>query len=252
MSGTREPSPARSSSFIGASFSRPKNSTACKRKRKLLSPNSYLGLELDLEPLQDLRARLIHELEHVCGGGVAPIDDEAGVDGGDLRATHTGSFETCSVDEAPSVIARRVLEHGATGELIDGLSLPAIRQEAAHALADLLGIRGLRAEVGLEQHDVRGDLERAVTKAELLGAHLLAFPRGRVQELDALDHVPHLSLRDSRVHCEPTSHRAGNADRELEPCESLIGTEARDTRMGRAGLCQDPPVVAARQFAQPV
>src|SRR5579863_8163072 len=78
---------------------------------RLRTKQDDLALQVDIESAQHRVVRDLDEREHVGSSRVIHVDDEVGVLWRDLRAADTVSFQPGCLDEAPCLVARRVLEH---------------------------------------------------------------------------------------------------------------------------------------------
>ena len=80
-----------------------------------------LGGEVDGGGVEDTGLYFCHEVGHVIAGGVAGVDDEAGVLLRHLCAAHRQPLQAALVDEGGGIMPLRALERAAGAGVFQGL-----------------------------------------------------------------------------------------------------------------------------------
>ena len=86
------------------------------------------------------RLNMANQGIHVSGLGVAGVDDEIGVQGGDLRTTNAVTLQTQAFNQPPCFLRLGVAENTAAAGKLIGLGAGALVEIAAGASAELAGV----------------------------------------------------------------------------------------------------------------
>ncbi len=193
-----------------------------------------------------------HQVQHVLGGRVVFVDDEARVFLGHLGAADGGAFEAGLLDERSGKVAFRPLERAAGAAVLERLFGLTAFHEVVHLHFD--GVR-----IGLVQlQDDGGDDEVLV--------HVVAVPVGEaclargpgtavavvVHVVDDHDVVADLSAVGAGVHVDGAADRAGDAEGELQSGKAVFEGEAAHLDDGGARLGFDHVVAGVGDVGEVV
>ena len=185
--------------------------------------------------------------------GAAGVDQEIAVLFRDLCAANDHAAATGGVDFLPGLAVLRVGKGAAAGANAARLGISAAADNLFHASLDRVGVACGGAEFGMGKDPVRRRVGVAIGHAHLFrcGGHRGA---AAVKAVGADGDVLELAAIGPGIHPQAPTNRAGNADQEFQPGQTLARRIACHIGIGCAGAGGDDIAVMAdrlHMFAKP-
>src|SRR5438874_4578421 len=196
-----------------------------------------LGLERQAEVGLHALPREIHQRHDVARRRAAPVHDEVGVLGRDLRAVDPLALEPALLDEPGRDLALRVLPDAAGRRERERLGRLLLLQAYLDVFLDLADRSAREAEPAADQHRARRRMEGA--EGERAGGGLeLAERAVRVQKVHRAHEVADPAVRRARVHGERAADRGRDPDQAFDAAEvrrRRLADERREAHDGARG-----------------
>src|SRR5436190_58087 len=222
----------------GSAVTRP--ATACVSRPRMLAPGAIEAAARICAtgrreaPRTAALPREVHQRHDVARRRAAPVHDEVGVLGGDLRAVDPLALEPALLDEPGRDLALRVLPNAAGRRERERLGRLLLLQAYLDVFLDLADRSAREAEPAADQHRARRRMEGA--EGERAGGGLeLAERAVRVQKVHRAHEVADPAVRRARVHGERAADRGRDPDQALDAAEVRRRRLADERREAHAG-----------------
>src|ERR1022692_584157 len=198
------------------------------------SDDAHFGLQQHVIHRFDRALNVQNHGFDVAGARRTVIDDEIGVFEGHRGIADPKALQTCGLDEARRIIARRIREHRTAAPFADGLRLPALLEQ--HADRFVVGA-GLTLEFQARSHEPFVGRTYDVPIADLVFRGPPRAPYTAPVEHVDLEHVlPGLAAKSAGIHRQRSAQSARNTREEFSGTQAPLHALAGDARAGYAGF----------------